>query len=300
MVRRAERLYRLRCRKDSDGQPMVYGDTLRLLLFIRDGWGWSTGIRDLSLTAFEKCLAANLAPVRKYVRGRTDREKVEFALDAHEVKLAAAERYASGVAAFGEPLEGGSLRGVFRAAQVLGLAEFPPDFVKLFAPFGIHDSVDFATRFSAPFGPVMKSLKAMLENLTDRDAQRGVAGFTAFITRLRAGFHRIAIAEGHKSQPTNPLTFFGFKQRNLERTFRAMKVPQRVTPAQWLALTVGISILADHILQLSERAANLAWDIAKRLGIKAPSQEEQVVPFAFGIVQRVFGVNPFAEQPAPK
>lgn len=292
MVRRAERLYRLRRRKDADGRPMAYGDTLRILLFVRDGWGWSTGIRDLCLTAYEKCLAANLAPVRRYARGPADREKVEFALEAHDVNLLPAERYASGVAAFGQPLDGGSLKGVFRAAQSLGLADFPPWFVKMLEPLGIHDSLDLAMIFSAPIGAAVKTLKVLLKNLTDQDAQRGIAAFMRFITHLRAGIHRAAIAEGHKGHPTNPLTFFGFTQRHLEREFRTMKMPQRVTPAQWLALTIGISIVSDQVMQLSERAASFALSVARRIGMEPPRQEERMAPFAFEIVRRVFGINP--------
>ena len=300
MVLRAERLYRLRRHKDADGQPLAYGDTLRILLFIGDGWGWSAGIRELSLAAYDKCLAANLAPVRRYVRGPAEREKIEFALDAHDVKLVPAERYASGLAAIGEPLEGGSLKGVFRAAQALGLTEFPTWFVKLFAPLGIHDSLDLATRLSAPFGSLTKTLRTLLENLTDQDAQRGVAGFVGFITRLRRGIHRAAIAEGRGGHPTNPLTFFGFTHRRLEREFRTMKMPQRVTPAQWLALMIGISIISDHILQLSERAASFAMSVAQRLGMEPPSQEEQLLPFTVEVMQRAFRINPFTADHSPR
>ena len=61
MVRRAERLYRLRQRKDAAGQPFVYGDTLRLLLFVHDGWGWSAEFRNCVFAVLKKSIAATLA-----------------------------------------------------------------------------------------------------------------------------------------------------------------------------------------------------------------------------------------------
>lgn len=297
MVHRAERLYRLRRHKDADGQPLVYGDTLRILLFIRDGWGWAPDIRELALTAYDKCLAANLAPVRRYVRGEPDREKIEFALDAHDVTLVPAERYATGMAAVGQPLEGGSLKGVFRAAQAIGLASFPPSFVKLFAPLGIHDSVDLAATLSTSFsGGGHEMIKSLLENLSDRDAHDGVPAFIGYITRMRRGVHAAAIAEGKKGQPTSPLSCFGFTQRRLEREFRAMKMPQRVTPAQWLALMIGVSVISDQFLSMSERMVAYAFRVAERLGMQPPSQEEQLLPYTIDVMQRVFGVNPFMQQ----
>lgn len=281
--------------------PLAYGDTLRILLFIRDGWGWSAGIRDSALAAYEKCLAANLAPVRRYVRGPADREKIEFALDVHDVHLVPAERYASGIAAVGQPLEGGTLKGVFRAAQVIGLTGFPQSFVKLFAPFGIHDSLDLATALSTSFtAGGHKMIKSMLENINDRDAQHGVPAFIRYITGIRRGVHSAVIAEGKTGQSTNPLTFFGFTQRRLERQFRAMKVPQRVTPAQSLALMVGISIISDQFLSMAERMAAFAMRTAERLGMQPPSGEEQLLPYTIDVMQRIFGVNPFMQQSTPQ
>ncbi len=296
MVRRAERLYRLRRRKGADGQPMVYGDTLRILLFIRDGWGWSTGIRDLCLQGLEKGRTATLAPARRYMRGPADREKVEFALDAHDVDLIPAERYAVGMAAFGQPLEGGSLKGLFRAAQVFGLVDFPPEFVKLFEPLGVRDSVDLASKLAAPLVRGQAALKALLENFSDRDAGCRTPQFIAFITRIRRALHRMAITEGQPGHPSNPLTFFGRTQRELEREFRAQKMPQRVTPAQMLAMLIGFSILANYLLDIGERIARFALNVARRVfGWKLPTEESQIAPFAFNVVQHVYGV-PIMEQ----
>jgi hypothetical protein len=300
MVRRAERLYRLRRRKDENGRPLVYGDTLRILLFIRDGWGWSTGIRDLCIQGYEKGVKATLKPVRQYVRGPADRAKVEFALEAHDANVVPAERYAAGVMAYGEPLEGGSLRGVFKAAQLFGLVDLPPEFVKLFKPFGIHDSVDIATYIGAAFGRCSGVLKTMFETASDRDAYYGVPVFMRFITRLRRGIHRASIAEG-RAFPSNPLTFFGRRQRELEQVFREIKAPERTTPAQMLALLVGVAMVANYVLNVSERLATYAFNVAEKvLGMKPPSSDDEIVPFALNVTERVFHVNPFPNMTQPK
>jgi hypothetical protein len=292
MVRRAERLYRLRRRKDESGLPMVYGDTLRILLFIRDGWGWSRGIRDLCLQGYEKGVKATLKPVRQYVRGPADREKVEFALEAHDAKLVPAERFAAGVAAYGRPLEGGSLRGIFKGAQLFGLVDLPPEFVKLFEPLGMHDSLDIASYIGSAFARGSKILKTMFQTASDRDAYYGVPAFVAFITRLRRGIHRAAITDGRKNFPSNPLTFFGRTQRELERVFREMKAPERATPAQFLALLIGLAMAGNYVLRLGERLATYALSVAQKVfGMKPPGNDEQIIPFAVDVMKRVFRVN---------
>jgi hypothetical protein len=64
-------------------------------------------------------------------------------------------------------------------------------------------------------------------------------------------------------------------------------------------VTIGVSIISDHIVQLSERTAAFALSVARRLGMEPPSEEEKLVPFAFEVMQRAFGTNPLTERPAP-
>jgi hypothetical protein len=293
MVCRAERLYRLRRRKGENGLPMVYGDTLRILLFVRDGWGWSPDIRDRGLEGYEKGIKATLKPVRRYVRGPADRESVEFALEAHDVGLVPAERYAAGVMAYGEPLEGGSLRGVFKAAQALGLVDLPRDFVKLFESIGLHSALDIATYVGSSIARHQGWFKVAFELANSRDAANGAPMFIGFITRVRTGIHKAALVEG-RSFPTNPLTFFGRTQREIESLFREMKAPERVTPAQMLSLFIGIAIVTKYMLDLSERLAMYALNIAQKVfGMKPPTSDNRMAPFAFDVVRRVFGINVF-------
>jgi len=279
---------------------MVYGDTLRILLFIRDGWGWSSGIRELCVEGYEKGVKATLKPVRRYVRGSADREKVEAALEVHDddayvAGLVPAERYAAGMMAYGQPLEGGSLRGIFKAAQLFGLVDLPPEFVKLFEAFGMHDSLDVATYIGSAFAQCSTIFKTMFETASDRDAYYGVPAFIGFITRLRRGIHRAAIVEG-RGFPSNPLTFFGRNQRELERVFREMKAPERVTPAQMLALLIGIAMVGSYVLRVGERLATFALNVAQKVfGMKLPSKNEQIAPFAANVMQRIYGVNPFTQ-----
>jgi hypothetical protein len=54
MVRRAEMLYRLRKIKDPDGVPALSGDVLRIVLYLRDGWGWSKRVKDTALRGYDK------------------------------------------------------------------------------------------------------------------------------------------------------------------------------------------------------------------------------------------------------
>jgi hypothetical protein len=295
MVRRAERLYRLRKRKDASGRPLVYGDTLRLLLFIRDGWGWSGWIREICVKGFDKSVAATLAPVRRYVRGPLDRETAEDAVETHEIPLTPAERHSVGLLASGEPLEGASLEGVYRATDFAGLTTPLPDrFVRFLQPLGIHDGASFgATLFRGFSGD---ALRTMLSNLSDDDARRAVARLTDFYRPLRAFVHRASVAENKRNQSTNPFSMFGQTQREVEKSFREGGAPQRITPAQMLATFLGVQILGDTLFHYMDDLATLIVETTRKFGLKPPDDERNLLPFAVGLVQRAFSNQqiPFA------
>lgn len=293
MVRRAERLYRLRKRKDASGQSLVYGDTLRALLFIRDGWGWTNSVRDLCLRGFEKSVAATLAPIRRYAKGPLDHEKVEYVRQSHDVALSPAERHAVGMLTSGEPLAGASLYRVFQASQELGLVAFPDRFVKMFSAIGVSDSASLAEfmgrslRFSAP------TLRSMIEGITDDDARIALPTLLMnFVRPIRAHIHRAAIAENQRAQCTSLFSAFGQTQRSVEKAFREGDAPKRITPAQALALFLGIGVLGDVLFRYVDNLANVAFNFAKSAGLTPPSDEKKLLPFAFDVIKQAFFRKP--------
>src|SRR5207249_3401949 len=62
-VLRAERLYRIR-------RLGPRGDLLRVLLFLRDGWGWER-VREVCHEGLVKAVHAQASPVVRHLRGAT-------------------------------------------------------------------------------------------------------------------------------------------------------------------------------------------------------------------------------------
>ncbi len=60
----------------------------------------------------------------------------------------------------------------------------------------------------------------------------------------------IADAEYRNGHPTNPLTGFGRRQRDLERDFREKRAPKRITPAQTLTLFVASGLITNQMLRV--------------------------------------------------
>lgn len=287
MVRRAERLYRLRKRKDASGKPLTYGDTLRLLLFVRDGWGWTQGIKDICLCGFEKSVAATIAPIRGHVRGPLDHDKAQYAVDAHDIAMTPGERHAAGLLISGEPLEGASLEGVFRATTFAGLTRPLPDwFIKFLQPLGIHDGASLAAKLFQGFSA--DTLRTIMSNLSDEDARLAIPKFLGFWRPFRTFVHRAAISENKKNQSTNPLSMFGHTQREVEKAFRDGGAVKRITPAQMLALFIGIHILGDTLFRYVDQVATLAVETAKKVGLKVPDSEQELLPYAMRLMQLSF------------
>ncbi len=117
-VRRAKKLYRLR-KLGADGV------TLKLLLFLEDGWGW-TGIQNACVKGLERIIAVNLNGVAKYrtAKGHLDFYVEEISEHQHKALLRKAPdttltrtsdettAYVVGTLTQGTPLEGGSARGI--------------------------------------------------------------------------------------------------------------------------------------------------------------------------------------------
>lgn len=262
-MRRAERLYRLRSIKDSDGGPALTGDVLRALLFVRDGWGWVASVRDAALRGYDKSVAATLRPVAVYTKRRRGTEDISFALDANGIDLPAAEKYAVGMLANNQPLDGATMRPLYDVAKSAGLLHGFPSFAascasllgmnandgEAFIAEGLFTiALGFAggnARGNAGLVPLFRSA---IENLDDRAARESLQGVHQFIRDVRRFVYHAAIAERRPGFSTNPLTMFGIRQHDLERDFRERRAPRRITPAQLLALFVGIGLVADQML----------------------------------------------------
>ena len=200
------------------------------------------------------------------------------------------ERYAVGTLISGRPLEGASLDGVVRAAQDVGLSAFPEWFIRDVATAGgIVDEVSLGTRIAESFRFSESTFREMLKNLSDHDAKLALPAFFNFVRPIRRFVHRAAIAECQRNQSTNPLTLFGNTQRSLEQSFRDRGAPNRITPSQLLALFIGVVIIGDVLFRYADRLATVALNVAKRLGLRPPTDDQKLVPFAYGVAKRVFG-----------
>jgi len=277
MFRRAERLYRLRKIRDPDGEPALSGDVLRILLYIGDGWGWSDRLRDTALRGHEKSVGATLAPVAKYTKVYRDNNNISAALDEHELDIGPVEKHAIGMLENGEPLSGGTLRPLYDAAKHAGMLRgLSPIAASLASVIGIDPSegesfvadflytllvhrLDDGTESSS--AGLASLIRSQILSTSEDDARRLLPTFRRFVRDVRGFVHRSAIVEGRPGFPTNPITMFGRRQRQLEREFRENRAPRRITPAQSLALFIAISIVADRMLdKLSAYAdKNLAF-----------------------------------------
>ncbi len=262
MMQRAERLYRLRKKRGANGKPLVYGDVLRLLLFWADGWGWSQRLRDVALIGFDKALASVRAPIGRHLSNAPTRAGVEVALDVaiDDREVSPVERYAIGMLTIGAPLQGGSLSPVFTEAHKAGL--IPEWYPHVLA------SLDkgLAAQAVPGFRMVMRAAIAAIDDSIARD---GIGQARTFCIGVRRALRRAYVASGNGHAKTNLFTMFGRNQRELERDFREQRAPQRITPAQCLALYIALDIAVFTVVEEACVIACSAFPFLQR--ILAPS-----------------------------
>lgn len=280
MVARAKRLYRLRSRHDEVGRPLVSGDVLRLLLFLRDGWGWDHGIKDVCLAGFNKGVKSTLAPITRYAR-KLDKPNVEGALMAHEDEFdpTETERAAIGTLLHGEPLSGGSFEKVQDFVWDAGLADGLAPIASAIGP--LSGALGLTTENGVPLnaqrflgdllfssfstmnsgrGLTADAMRGLIESAEPKAIEESRMSLLRFLGAIRTHIRRSALREGYgKSYSTNILTLCGHTQREIESVFRQSKIPQRMTPAQALGSLVACSVMTQAVTQSFFSMAQFAF-----------------------------------------
>ena len=181
----------------------------------------------------------------------------------HDVERTPAEKYSIGMLAAGEPLTDSTLRPLYQLAKKMGLLEGLGPLTHLFAAFtGLkYDDAEFTfgeSTFTLGLGSFFgfktdtgyaPLFRSAIESLSDEAAKESVLVFRRFIRTIRRFIHQESIKENQPGISTNPLTMFGQRQRDVERTIRAKRFPRRITAAQMLALFFAIGAVGDQMLK---------------------------------------------------
>ncbi len=224
-VEQAVYLYRLR-------RLGVQGPLLRVLLFLRDGWGWED-VQPVCVAALRKLMRVQGRKVTERLRAPNP-TNLDFLADEfaeEEFRTAAHARFIWGTGFFGEPLPGGSLQGLFTDfRQVYGLPAAP--------------EVDqMAEQLIASLGLSWEGALAAVEAADVATAEAARQAVLAMLRQLRRHQQRYQRQHGIRGRSTNPLTLFGCSREQLQQMLRAL--PGRITAAQLLAslLVIGLELV---------------------------------------------------------
>lgn len=235
-VRRALYLYRLRHRLGHRG---IRGDLLRVLLFLRDGWGWDR-VQPLCLKGARKVFGGQLRLVPRHLKAVT-RKGLASAMDdiAPEAGLSLpAALFVYGLAVFGQPLEKASLEDVMLVTHhALQLGELNQDTVA---------AMERAERLTAESG---MSCEALLKAVEAADRDRADLARRMLLGQLRIYrqvLHSSAHRGGLQFRSTNLLAFLGAPTDAIERQLRAMY--GRPTRAQLAAALLAPFIFVTRLI----------------------------------------------------
>lgn len=220
---RAVYLYRLRRRG-------AQGDLLRVLLFLRDGWGWEQ-VRPICERGMQKVLVAQTAPVRRHLRTVTPRNLSFITEDAAEglFQSNTLPAFVWGMNFFGEPLPGRSLQPFFAAFRT-AYGHDVPESVDLEAEQLVRDS-----------GLSNERLMATIHSADVEQVERARQRFGQLLRWLRSLQHALLINSGKPGNSSNPLTLCGRSKVELQEMGRSL--PGRITPAQMLASFFALSLI---------------------------------------------------------
>lgn len=226
-VERAIYLYRLRRRG-------VTGNLLRVLLFLRDGWGWAQ-VRPICEQGVRKVLAAQASPVRRHLRTVTPASLDFIIEDAAESVLQSDElaRFIWGMNFFGQPLPGGSLQPFFSAFRSIYGQDLSPD---------VESEAERRIRAS---GLNNAQLFTIIQSADAAQVERARYSFHLFLRWLRQRQHAVLLASGEHGGSSNPLTLFGRSRGELQEMGRSL--PGRPTPAQLLASFFTLSLIESGL-----------------------------------------------------
>jgi hypothetical protein len=248
---RATLLYRLR-------QRGVKGVTLKLILFLRDGWGWEytkKTVRD----GFLKGIRIQQLGIRKVLHKPAQADvslsmeeiaKEQRALVAARLPQVQAERmtetshttlrFILGHGLFGHPLEGGSLSRLVPFARAINRT----DDETARAGIELTEQIFNDAKLS------WKEMLAILDGIDDETARAAVPTVRRYFRDVRGTVHRATCNEGRPGHPSNPISIFGQSKEFMDKGYWKL-APERLTPSQFLGGVIGAGIVADVVLNRS-------------------------------------------------
>ncbi len=235
-VERAVYLYRLRRRG-------VHGDLLRVLLFLRDGWGWEE-VRPICVAGLQKAIRVQGRKVTGHLRNPTP-TNLDVLADQFaegEFNVPATAKFIWGMGFFGEALPGGSMQPLFgKVREVYSLPDAP--------------EVDqTAERLIRSLGLSWEGLVALVEAADAETADAARREVLTMVQGFRQWQQRYMTNKGIRGQSTNPVTLFGCPPEDLQALLRSL--PGRITAAQLLALVMVPGIAMARIKQDIEPMMN--------------------------------------------
>lgn len=230
-VKRVIYLYRLRNRG-------AKGQVLKVLLFLRDGWGWND-VKPICLTGLRKAIDIQSSPVRRRVRNYTEENVTFIAEDAAEIASIDIHTglFIWGMGLFGKVLEGASLSPIYDAIHELAIGGEPDEDTK--------QMMFFAQQLIAGMGMTGESVVNAVETADDEKVELARRMLIQQIDLWRSWIRGYYNRNNIKAS-TNILTLCGQSEQQLSKGFR--ELPKRITPAQTLAAMIAPFIFIQSAL----------------------------------------------------
>jgi hypothetical protein len=237
--RRAFYLYRLR-RRD------VNAHVLRVLLFVRDGWGWEQ-VKPTCREGLSKTLEIQMSAVTRTIRKDLKPEDLELMdetildeMPEHLRPKPELAKFSWGVLFFGKPLPGGSLMPLFK--MLLGAFD-PESKMNRSLIFALVSVVEYLLPLA---GLTSKRVLSIVDSATAVQAGRASWAMRMKLRQARNQIRSHQRRQGLTSQSTNILTMFGQSSETLQTAFRTF--PKRITPAQALGFVVCVFVIVEKLV----------------------------------------------------
>ncbi len=226
--RRAFYLYRLRKRG-------AQGSLLRILLFLRDGWGWDR-IQPICLAGLQKFIEAQRSQVKDHIYKPITPEILGTHVDdiSEDAGIQHLEigKFIFGMGIFGTPIEGGSLRPFW------GLLE---KYLAIRVPFS-------SEQFEQRMMNSALTWERMLHIVREANSEEAERARLIYLESVALFRRLICIDASYRETSalyrSNLLTLCGHNAKEIATDLRT--TPKRITPGQLLATGLGLALVADY------------------------------------------------------